>query len=252
MVHFRIKQYKLFKVDSIMSLLSNIVFLIGTILFWFFVTDAGFVVNGWTYNEILVFIAFSELFYGFEQNVFSVASRYWYIIYGGVLDCQLVRPFDSRKRFILLNMDYLGLVLTFVKVAIIIYISGFKFRVINFLISVLIIFLSNYVLMLISFSISYSAFWLGKMDSLSKLCDCLTKFNKYPLVILPVAIRVIFMTVLPFYFFSTFSAQYILNKLSLKNTMIFLLGLLLNIILWSILHKIIWMKGRGRYESLNG
>lgn len=252
MFKFRMSRYKSFKVDTILNFVSNLIFLIGTILFWYVIDDAGFIVAGWNYNELLVFIALSEMFYGFEQNVFSVASVFWNVIYSGVLDTQLVRPIDSRKRFMLLNTDYIGLLISFVKVAAILIYAGIYINPLKFVFGILVIFMANYVLMLIRFIICYASFWGGKMNSLTEICDSFTKFNKYPLVIFPKAVRIIFQTILPFYFFSTFSAEIILNKLTVGNSLIMFGGLVLNIILWSLINKKVWNVGREHYESIGG
>lgn len=208
--------------------------------------------NGWTYREILVFVAFSEMFFGFEQNVFGYATEFWMVVYSGGLDGQLTRPFDPRARFLLLNMDFLGLILSFIKVGVILAVSRVHLSAWKIAVGILIVLVANYVLMLMRFICNYLSFRLGKMDAIRQLCDCITKFNKYPLVIFPWALRIVMITIVPFYFFSTFSAQFVLGKLDGVSIFWMLLALAGNVVLWSILNNIAWKRGRMRYESLNG
>lgn len=249
-MHF--SRYQSFRMDSFLLFISNLIFLIGTIVFWYVVNDVGFIVDGWTYAQILVFIALSELFYTFEQNIFSVAALFWQVIYTGSIDTQLIRPMDPRKRFLLLNIDYLGLLVGFVKVFLILRIANIYLEPWKLFISIVLVFLANYTLMLIQFSICYAAFCSCKIDFLTQFCDSFIQFNKYPLVILPQIVKVLFQTLLPFYFFSTFPAEFVLDKVSGPNLMFMLLGLAGSIILWTCINKTIWNWGRTHYESING
>lgn len=252
MIRMRMSRYRSFKLDGMLLLISNLIFLVATILFWYVVNDVGFLVDGWSYPQLLVFIALSELFYGFEQNVFSVASLFWQLIYNGLLDAQLVRPIDPRKRFLLLNIDYMGLLISFVKVGVILALANVPLNPVKLLFGALVIFAANYVLMLIRLIICYMAFWNRKMDSLTQICDCFTQFNKYPLVIFPQLVKIVFQTILPFYFFSTFSAEFVLDKLSGQNLIVLLGGLLFNLVFWSLLNRVMWQVGRKNYESISG
>lgn len=251
-IRFRLSRYKSFKVDTILNFTSNLLFLIGTVLFWYIIDDAGFIVDGWSYNELLVFIALSEMFYGFEQNIFSMASVFWRVIYTGKLDTQLVRPMEPRRRFMLLNIDYIGLLISFCKVAVILIYAQIRLNFVKLIFSICIIFLANYVLMLIRFIICYASFWGNRLDSLTQICDSFTKFNKYPLIIFPKFVRVIFQTILPFYFFSTYPAQFLLGKMTVENSFILFLGLILNILIWKYINNFMWKKGRVNYESISG
>ena len=89
---------------------------------------------------------------------------------------------------------------------------------------------------------------LGKYLSQMKL----NQFNKYPLTVMPYAIKAIISIVFPFYFFSTFSAEYVCNSvLSMSLGSVFI-GIIVNSVLWWIINKIIWRLGRERYEGING
>jgi ABC-2 type transport system permease protein len=252
LIKFRVSRYRMFKADTILNILSSLAYLAANLLFWYLITDTGFFIEGWSYKDILVFIAFSELFFGLDSAVFSVISRFWNLIYTGALDTHLMRPLDPRMRLIILNIDYMGILSSFLTFVIILLISCIKLNIILVFSGILVVFTANVVLALIRLTMSYAAFWIGKMDAMSELADCMTLFNKYPLVIMPKAVRILLKTVLPFYFFSTFSAEAVTGKISYETAGLGLFGIFISLIFWSIINRIIWKKGTARYEGING
>jgi ABC-2 type transport system permease protein len=242
----------MFKLDTILSVMNSFTYLIANLLFWYLITDTGFFIEGWTYSNILVFIAYSELFFGLEGSLFYMVSRFWRMIYSGALDSQLTRPLDPRLRLILLNINYIGVLNSFITFIIILIVSRSDLNIILVIVGVIIVIIANVILALIRFILSYTAFWLGKMEAISELTDCLTGFNKYPMVIMPKAIKILFKTLLPFYFFSTFSAEIVIQKVDFTSFIYGTMGILCNLVFWSIINSIVWKKGTARYESLNG
>ena len=151
-----------------------------------------------------------------------------------------------------MNIDYLGLALSFIKVGVIVGVSGARLSFGKLLLAILVIFIACYVFMLIRFIVSYIAFIYGKTDVVTQFCDGITKFNKYPLVIFPMIIRVVFTVILPFYFFSTFPAEYVLGKINGTMVIYMLCALTGNVVMWTVLNNLAWTRGRMSYESLNG
>jgi ABC-2 type transport system permease protein len=248
---FLSRRFQYFKFDTVLRFLSNIVYIVLNILFWFLVKDAGFSIKGWTFDDILV-VAFSELFYSIESSMFGMVSRFWKVIYSGALDTLLIRPLDPRLRFAMLNINYGGILDAFIKFIILLLISRKQVSIIMILAGIIVVFFANTILALIRLFLSYSAFWFGKMDALSELADSMTQFNKYPLVIMPKFTKILFTFAIPFYFFSTFSSELVLGKLNSITLIIGILGLCVNLLLWIVLNNILWKKGRARYESING
>ncbi|WP_313134216.1 ABC-2 family transporter protein [Anaerocolumna sp.] len=252
LLKFKLSRYKMFKIDTILNLLNSFTYLLANLLFWYLITDTGFFIKEWTYSNILVFIAFSELFFGLDSSLFYMVSRFWRMIYSGALDSQLTRPLDPRLRFILLNINYIGALNSFITFIIILIVSQSNLNISLIFVGAIIVIISNIILALIRFVLSYTAFWLGKMDAISELADCLTGFNKYPMIIMPKTIKILFKTLLPFYFFSTFSAEIVIQKIDFTTFIYGAMGILCNLIFWSIINSIVWKKGTARYESLNG
>ena len=249
---FEWRRLKYYSVDYIMDVISKVIYLALNLLFWYIVQEAGFSMEGWAYGDIVVFLAFSELFYGLDGAVFTYASRFWMCVHAGVLDNNLTRPMDARVRFMLLNVDYLNLILAFVEFAVLLLLSGHSINFFGAFIGVLVVLGANIVLSLIRLCGSYLAFWHGKMSAVSEISDCLTSFNKYPLTILPKPLVYVFKFVFPFYFFSTFSSELVCFTMDAKKLLISGTGFACLLILWSILNKVLWEKGLKRYESING
>lgn len=249
---FEIRRFRYYFLDVITSLGSKIVYLLINVAFWYVVMDAGYTIHGWSYGDIIVFIAFSELFYGLDRAVFSAASRFWRVIYSGTLDNGLTRPIDPRLKLFLLNIDYMEVAITMLEFIFLLFLSGNSLSVGKVCIGILMVILANLILALIRLGMSYFAFWHGKMDAITELADSMTSFNKYPLVIMPKVVRCVFQFVLPFYFFSTFSAEIVNFTLGYRTFLIAFAGVGCNIALWGTINHVLWKKGLARYEGIHG
>lgn len=249
---FNIKRTQYFKLDALFSFITGTIYIATGILFWYILLDLGITLKGWNFSDVMVFIAFSELFYGIETSIFGVMSRFWRVIHIGQLDMLLIRPLDPRLRFFILNIKLTGLLTAIIKFIIIIIISGKQLNILFVICGILIVLLANTILALIRLFLTYLAFWCGNMDALSELTDSLTQFNKYPLVIFPAVIKFFCMFGFPFYFFSTYPAELVLNKLNTHTLLWGSFCLCFNICFWIILNRLLWKKGRNKYESING
>lgn len=246
-------RFQYFKADTIMELISEVIFSIGNILFWYCITDMGYELAGWSLNQIFVFVAYSELFFSLSSSILGVCSRFWNVIYSGNLDIFLTRPIDCRLRFVVLNMKLSTLINGIIKFAVLLMIANYSIVSLpNFLLSILIIAIAAINLGVIYFIFSYASFWIGKMDPINEVADSLTIFNKYPLVVLSKIAKVVFTYILPFYFFSTFPAEVVLEKISLKNGIYGCTTLCITLGIWMLINNLIWRKGLERYEGING
>lgn len=72
-------------------------------IFWDSLIKKNYLIPGWGWNEIVMFMAFSELFFEIKNSITMSASRFWMLIVIGKLDTYLVRPIDSRFNFIVKN-----------------------------------------------------------------------------------------------------------------------------------------------------
>ncbi len=249
---FEWRRFRYYSVDYTMDMISKIIYLILNLLFWYIVRETGFSMKDWSYGDIVVFLAFSELFYGLDGSVFTCVSRFWLCIYSGTLDNNLTRPIDARVRFMILNVDYLNLILTFVEFTVLLLLSKQKASIFDVVVGIFVVLGANMVLSLIRLCGSYLAFWHGKMSVVSEFSDCLTSFNKYPLTILPKPVIYVFKFIFPFYFFSTFSSEFVCFEPEARELIISGIGFVCLFMLWSVLNNFLWKKGLKRYESING
>lgn len=249
---FELKRIKYYKIDYVINLFGKVMFLLTNLLFWRVLSNIGYELKGWEYKDITVFIAFSELFYGLENAVFSMSSRFWRYIYSGNLECGLVRPVDTRIRFLLLNVDFVGLICTIIEFVAILLICHINQSVLCIIAGVILVLCSNIVLSLIRLCMSYTAFWHGRMDAISEFADSLNTFNKYPLVIMPKPVILIFKILLPFYFFSTFEAELVRGMMDAKILLTSLAMFVICLLFWICINNVIWRRGLERYEGING
>ena len=248
----KISRIKESKIDYGMNLFSSFMYLVLNLLFWVLLDGIGFSVEGWKREDIFVFLAFSELFFGLDSALFSISSRFWYVIYSGMLDVFLTKPQDPRTRFMLLNTDFVGILMAFISCFVLLGVSGKEIKIFNILLGIIIVIISSIILANIRSILSYTAFWQGKMDAICEFSDALTWFNKYPLTIMPGIVRVIISIVVPFFFFSTFPAQLVNGMLTTKEQLKSMLLLLICLLIWKCIDSCVWKKGLGRYESING
>lgn len=249
---FELRRLSYYRVDFLIDVFSKIAYLVLNLFFWYVVYDTGYIMEGWDYSSMIAFIAFSELFYGLDNAIFSMSSRFWRYIYSGALDNALTRPIDPRLRFVILNIDYTELLLSFVEFIVLLCVSGRIFDPIRILWGIVWVILANIILTLMRLCGSYIAFWHGKMNAVSEISDCLTSFNKYPLTIMPKTVVILFKFIVPFYFFSTFSAELVCSELTKGDIMVAVVGTVCTSSIWIVINKILWKKGLERYESING
>lgn len=245
----RVKEYK---VSAICELFTNIGYLAINLIFWRTLFYIGYDVNGWSYSDTIVFIAFSELFFGLHSSMFATLSRFWIYIVTGNLDIYLVRPFDPRIRMFLFNIKFVGLAKSVILfIGLLIY-SENEISILTVFIGILICLIGLIIFSLIQLSIAYFSFYFGKVEAINEITDSLTIVNKYPTTILPEFLQTLFKTILPFYFFSTFSAEVVTNKLvAISNIKAFIM-MLVCLTLWIITHNFLWKRGMECYESYNG
>lgn len=249
LLRFEKSRYRQYRTDMRINICSKVAYLAMNLLFWYIITDTRYVLAGWGYRDIMVYIAFSELFYGLDNAVFGLSSRFWRYMYSGVLDTVLVRPFEPRIRFLVLNINYVELSAAIVEFAVLFTLAKGNWK--RLLWGVLVVFAAEIILSWIRFCLSYLAFWHGKMEAVSELSDSISSFNKYPLVIMPKTTRIVFQFVLPFYFFSTYPAE--LVNFGWEAAGVWLIGgIISNFVIWYALYQFLWRKGMERYESISG
>ncbi|WAA09851.1 ABC-2 family transporter protein [Fervidibacillus albus] len=248
-IHFKKMRY--FGMNTITELITNILFIVMNILFW--QTIYNYQLNlSWTYQQMLVFLAYGELFYAFKNGFFQATTKFWVLIVTGKIDAYLIRPVNPVYRIIIANMDFMELVKGSFMFVFLLIISKVNFHFSFLVFSIIICFIATFIYSLIELILGYLSFQFGKIEVVFELIDSLVRFNKYPLNILPKGFFYFFIFGLPLAFISTFPALITIDQLKLSTCLyLFLLSVLL-LFFWLGLHQFFWQRGLKSYESYNG
>ena len=241
-----------FKSNTFFEVVTSISYLVINVFFWSLMFNLGYNLDGWNRADIIIFIAFSELFFGLHASLITSLSRFWQYILSGKLDTILVRPIDAKVRILLVNINYIEFIKTIVFFVFMLIYSGKNIDFLRLMFAVMITISSIYIFAQIQLILSYIAFGFGKMEALNELSDSLTMLNKYPISIFPRLFIIIGRWILPFLFFSTFPAQIVNQSLTVQATLLGLFGLITNIVFWTLIHRYSWKRGLKSYESYNG
>lgn len=247
-----IKKIKYFKVDYGFMIISNIIQVLIMIVFWDSLYNNNLILPNWDWSHLMIFTAFSEMFFGLKSSFTMAGSRFWTLIVSGKLDSFLVRPIDSRFHFIIRNFRPEFLIRTIPSIFILITISGLTLKPMAFLFGIIVCGIGVILLTLIELCIGYTAFKYGKVDAINELIDSLLQFNSYPLTIFGKVLTSIFTFIIPFMFFSTIPSQIGTNMLGSKELIMAILSLLFVSSIWLGLDNFLWRKGIENYESYNG
>ncbi len=251
-VRINLKRLKYFKGDFIFELISNLFHIFIMLIFWDLLIKNNYFIPGWDWGQLVMFTAFSELFYGMKFAFTLAGSRFWDLIVIGRLDTYLTRPIDARFSFIVRNLKLEQLIKTLPGFILLILISGVKIQFIPFLIGILICIIGVVLLTLIELCIGYSAFKLGRVEAIVEFIDALMQFNNYPLTILGNVIKTIFTVAIPFMFFSTIPTQLAAGMLGAEELIFVIIALVFVLTLWLVIDRVLWKKGVDSYESYNG
>lgn len=251
-VSINLKKLKYFKGNFAFELISNIIHIFIMLIFWDSLIKNNYFIPGWNWGQLVIFTAFSELFYGMKFAFTAAGSRFWELIVIGRLDTYLVRPIDARFNFIVKNLKLEQLIKVLPGFVILVLISGIKIRLVPFLIGVLICMIAVVLLTLLELCIGYSSFKLGRVEAIVEFIDALMQFNNYPLTILGNVTKTIFTVAIPFMFFSTIPTQLVTDMLGIKELAFVIVSLIFVITLWVIIDRVLWRKGVDNYESYNG
>ncbi|MCX7871538.1 MAG: ABC-2 family transporter protein [bacterium] len=245
------KRMKYFGFNTFVDLITNSFYILMNILFWQTIYSNNLSIS-WNFNDLLVFLAFSELFFAFKNGFFSSTTKFWNIIISGKLDVYLVRPVNPIFRVIIANLNLMEFFKGLLLFIILLFFSSVKVRPFFLFIGLLMCFIATLIFSIIELMFSYLAFKFGKIELVFELIDSMIRFNKYPLNILPKLLYYIFIFIMPFAFISTFPALITIGKIkAIKAVGILVLSVVLAGV-WCYLNNMLWEGGLKRYESYNG
>ena len=247
-----LKRALYFKLNFILNVITNLMFVFMSILFWKVIYDNKYVIPGWDFKNLIMFTGFAELFFGIKNGFFATSSRFWVLIVTGRLDTLLVRPINPKLRVLIANTNIMEFVKGLAIFLSLLFLTQDNIHVGKLLIAVLMCFIAAINFALIEFCISYIAFKYGRVDAVMEIIDAMTLFNKYPLNMFPRSVFLFFVFVIPFSFLSTIPAMVGVGNMGWPMIGKFAIVLTIITVLWFAIDNYLWKKGLKKYESYNG
>lgn len=239
-------QYRVnFLVDGFVSVLWTTLGLIPL----FIAFQARPELNGWTFNEALVVVAWFTLLKGVLDGAVSPSlMQVVEQIRQGTLDFVLIKPADaqflvSTARFELWKgLDAVAAVLVFVvafeRLGRAPSLSGVAIAVALLACSILVLY-SAWILVVAA------AFWVVRLDNLAYLFGSLFDFARWPATVFRGATRFIFTFVIPLAVLTTYPAEALLGRLALRTAVTSIVGSLV----FAFLARRVWLLAIGKYTS---
>lgn len=250
-MNFELKKMKEYKVNYMLDLLSNILFVCSNLLFWECLYSNAYEIPMWNRSEMFVFLAFVELFFGIKGGLFSNAARFSLFIVSGKLDAYLVRPVNAVIKMLFSNLNIFELIKGASMFFMLIHFSSLELSILNLFIGILVCIMGVIILSLIQVCISFISFKFGRVDAIIEIIDSLMNFNKYPLNIFPTCIFFLFKYFLPFALFSTIPALVSISDTGFEGLMTFLFMAIIICIIWIMITSQLWKRAGKNYESYN-
>ncbi len=247
-----------FRVSFILKVLSGLVRAATVLVFWRAVLQRAPSFVGWDETSILVFLGCSELFFGLQLALVSIAGRFWVYIRTGYLDVYLTRPVDARLLVAVANFDvplavrsvppslvYFGLAAA----------NGWQPGAGDLLVALAFIVAGALLLGLIQLCFSLTSFWLGPTEPLDEFVNSLYEFGHYPVDTLSGWVRVLVAWCLGLGYVATVPARCAargVTALGLHTVCALAVGLAGLVMVWGGLSQLLWVRGRERYEGFGG
>lgn len=223
-----------------------------------FISSTTGMINGYTYNEILVYNIFSMVFSYLNMTYiqYNIALE----IKDGMLSRYLVKPIDHQLYWLsmligdkIINMVYVLLfisisgVLLGNKIGNSIMTYNILLTIIAVLFSVILNFLLYYVISLLAFwFLEISSFFAAVMFVISILSG-----EVIPINVMPIFIGKILM-VLPFSYSVYFPVQIIMAEVTLHEILLKFVAQFIWIMLISIIGRLVWNRGIRKYSAVGG
>lgn len=256
-IEIEIQRQLSFRIDILFYRFSNVVDILAQIIIWTFVFQNNEIVSGYTYNEMLTYIIIGWLMvyitsnYGLENNI----SR---DIHEGNLSNFLVKPIDYIKYIIIFTIGRNVIALTFglATAGVLIFFMFDKIIIENNLLKLIIIagmlvggFFIN---LMISMLIGMAAFWTESVSGIRYSTRVLVSFlsgRLFPLNMLPIfyfKLTLFF----PFVYVYFIPLQLYLGKISIRQSMVYLVVEILWLVLLYSSVRLLYKKGLKKYEGV--
>lgn len=250
-VRISLQRFKKYLPSVLIETVANILYVVTVIIFWDIIYE-NFPNNklGFSKEEMYVYLAFVEIFFGLKQTFVFISGKFWRIIYSGQLLSVLIRPIHPMFLF-MLNGVRLHMIFTPIPIVVYLLYQGRElWTVSSLLLGLLVVLIALVMVCLMELTFSTMALYMTKMNALGEIVDSLLEFTKYPITAFNYGWQVLFTVVFPFMFYATIPSLVTLNTKILNPYM--LVGGCLFLILWCVLISILWKKGMKRYDGFGG
>jgi len=243
-----------YKASFILGILSSLLYIFISFLFWGTIYSYTKTINGWTFGQVMLVQGFFAMFLAFFWSIFHFSEHMdKLIIYGG-LDRFLVRPMNPLVAYMfeMFSVDIFGRLFSTIVFFWIALQLGASMNIMNFAAAVVMVFLSSAIFALILVALSSLAFWIGKMESVIAVFDLVWNISDYPITIFPVTAQILMTFGIPLAFMQTYPTLFTMQQLNLSYFLQLIVIEILLIFIWLQIATFVWNKGLKRYSSYGG
>jgi ABC-2 type transport system permease protein len=206
-----------YRLNFAIAALTSVSGLIGS-LFWlslFF--RSGESIGGWSWPAAMLVLGLFTLMQGMSATLLDAnLSRIVSHVEKGTLDFVLLKPIDSQFWLSLRNLSPWGLPDLVMGVSLLLYAGRrLDFSAEHYLRGLIPVLLAMVVLYSLWFILGATSIWFVKVYNVTEVLRGLLETGRFPITAYPVAVRVIFTTVVPVAFMTTVPARAMLGEAGL-------------------------------------
>jgi len=206
-------------------------------------------VEGWGFEQALVVVGWFTMLKGVldgavNPSLTAVVEH----IRKGTLDFVLMKPADAQFLVSTAKFELWKVVDLFAGVGIVVWAFALmKTAPDPFAIALSVLLLAVAIAVLYSIWICAiaMAFWVVRLDNLSYLFNSLIDFGRWPVSIFRGFVRLFFTLVIPIALMTTYPAEALLGRLSVRTAVLGILGSMA----FALLGRLVWTRALGRYTS---
>jgi len=240
-----------------LSFRGNFILSVGTNLLWLLVSIIFFgaiylhvpSVGGWTLEEILLLVSISEIVHLMYKGLLGQSvARIPDLIRTGQLDHLLLKPIDSQFLVSLHRVDYYSLISLIFPLLLLVYSAkrlNVSLNIVQMGTFLLLLFVGVFVLYSVGLFIVSLAFWLTQVYALYALFQEIFSLSAYPESIFHGALRMFFTLIVPVIVIANYPTLVVIGK-DVKNLWLFVL---LVSCLWGWGARWMWIYGMKHYAS---
>ncbi len=206
-------------------------------------------VEGWTYEQALVvvgwFTIMNGVLYGAVNPSLTAVVEH---IRKGTLDFVLMKPADAQFLVSTAKFEPWRVVDLLAGVGIVVWaFTLMKASPTASAVAVAVALLAVAIAVLYSICILAIAvaFWVVRLDNLSYLFNSLLDFGRWPIDIFKGLVRLFFTLVIPIALMTTYPAEALLGRLSVRTALFGILGS----VAFALVGRLVWIRALGRYTS---